>query len=119
MSYDSCSTLPGSGIEVLGRERSAAGADGSAGARRRNTPRALDGLRTTNSISRTSQVVWRGILDLKILPDGRPLRILDIAAGWCDVVVGLAKLAARHNVAIKTHGCDIIDSVNTLKVPLT
>ena len=69
--------------------------------------RALDGLRTTNSISRTSQVVWRGTVDLRILSDGRPLRILDIAAGGGDVVIGVAKLAARHNVAIETHGCDI------------
>jgi SAM-dependent methyltransferase len=69
--------------------------------------RALGGLRTTNSISRTSQVVWRGILDLGIFPDGRPLRILDIAAGGGDVVIGVARLAARHNVAIEAHGCDI------------
>jgi 2-polyprenyl-3-methyl-5-hydroxy-6-metoxy-1,4-benzoquinol methylase len=69
--------------------------------------RALDGLRTTNSISRTSQAIWRGIMDLKILPPGRPLRILDVASGGGDVVIGVAKLAARQNVAIEAHGCDI------------
>ena len=70
--------------------------------------RALDGLRTTNAISRTSQVIWRGIMDANILPEGRrPLRILDIAAGGGDVMIGVAKLAARHGVAMETHGCDI------------
>lgn len=69
---------------------------------------ALVGLRTTNSISRTSQVIWRGIRDANIPPDGgRALRILDIAAGGGDVVIGVAKLAARHGVAIESHGCDI------------
>jgi SAM-dependent methyltransferase len=38
---------------------------------------------------------------------GRPLRILDIACGGGDVVRGVAKLAARHGIAIETHGCDI------------
>jgi 2-polyprenyl-3-methyl-5-hydroxy-6-metoxy-1,4-benzoquinol methylase len=70
--------------------------------------RALDGLRTTNSVSGTSRVIWRGILDAKILPqDGRPLRILDVAAGGGDVIIGVAKLAARNGIAIETHGCDI------------
>jgi 2-polyprenyl-3-methyl-5-hydroxy-6-metoxy-1,4-benzoquinol methylase len=69
---------------------------------------ALDGLRTTNAISRTSQIIWRGILDGKILPTNRqPLRILDIAAGGGDVMIGVAKLAARHGIPIETHGCDI------------
>jgi SAM-dependent methyltransferase len=68
---------------------------------------ALDGLRKTNSISRTSRVIWRGIMDLNILPRGRPLRILDIAAGGGDVVIGIAKLAARHNIPIESYGCDI------------
>ncbi len=70
--------------------------------------RALAALGTTNSVSRTSQVIWRGIMDECRRPEGgRPLRILDIAAGGGDVVLGITKLAARHGVAIETHGCDI------------
>jgi 2-polyprenyl-3-methyl-5-hydroxy-6-metoxy-1,4-benzoquinol methylase len=70
--------------------------------------RALDGLRAANVISRTSQVIWRGIRDAGIAPDnGRPLRILDIATGGGDVVIGVARLAARHGVAVETHGCDV------------
>src|SRR5690242_7729274 len=69
---------------------------------------ALDALRTTNAVSRTSQVIWRGIKELGgTSSNGRPLRILDIAAGGGDVVRGVAKLAARHGVAVEAHGCDI------------
>jgi 2-polyprenyl-3-methyl-5-hydroxy-6-metoxy-1,4-benzoquinol methylase len=70
--------------------------------------RALDGLRAANAISRTSQVIWRGIKEAGIVPDnGRPLRILDIATGGGDVVMGVAKLAVRQGVLVETHGCDI------------
>lgn len=70
--------------------------------------RALDGLRAANAISRTSQVIWRGIRESGIVPDnGRPLRMLDIATGGGDVVMGIARLAARHGVAMEAHGCDI------------
>ena len=69
---------------------------------------ALDGLRTTNSVSRVARVIWRGIMEAKLLLDNaRPLRILDIAAGGGDVITGVARLAARDGVAVETHGCDI------------
>lgn len=69
---------------------------------------ALDGLRTTNAISRTSQVIWRGIKELdETLNNGRPLRILDIASGGGDVVRGVAKLAAKYGADVEAHGCDI------------
>jgi 2-polyprenyl-3-methyl-5-hydroxy-6-metoxy-1,4-benzoquinol methylase len=70
--------------------------------------RALDALRTTNAVSRTSQVIWRGIRKLGgPSSNGRPLRILDIACGGGDVVRGVAKLAAKQGVAVEAHGCDI------------
>src|SRR5258707_6317349 len=73
--------------------------------------RALQGLRTTNAISRTSQVIWRGIREAGIVPDnGQPLRILDIATGGGDVVIGIARLAARNGVAVETHGCDVSET---------
>jgi 2-polyprenyl-3-methyl-5-hydroxy-6-metoxy-1,4-benzoquinol methylase len=69
---------------------------------------ALDGLRTTNAISRTSHVIWRGIREAGIVrSNGRPLRILDIATGGGDVAIGVAKLAAGQGIAVETHGCDI------------
>src|SRR4051812_28441714 len=70
--------------------------------------RALDGLRTANSISRTAEMIWRGIREAGIVSDnGRPLRILDIATGGGDVLIGVAKLSARQGVAVEAHGCDI------------
>jgi len=70
--------------------------------------RALDGLRAANVVSRTSQVIWRSIREAGIVPDnGRRLRVLDIATGGGDVVIGVGRLAARLGVAIEIHGCDI------------
>ncbi len=69
---------------------------------------ALDGLRAANSISRTARVIWRSMMHASIrLGDGSPLRILDIAAGGGDVMIGIAKMAARRGVAIEAYGCDI------------
>jgi SAM-dependent methyltransferase len=70
--------------------------------------RALNGLRAANSISRTSHVLWRGIREAGFVADSsRAMRILDIAAGGGDVVLGVAMLAARDGVAVEAHGCDI------------
>jgi 2-polyprenyl-3-methyl-5-hydroxy-6-metoxy-1,4-benzoquinol methylase len=69
---------------------------------------ALNGLRTTNSISRMSRVIWQGIrAGIGTHGSGRPLRVLDIASGGGDVLLGIAKLAARSGVAVEAHGCDI------------
>ena len=70
--------------------------------------RALDGLRAANAVSRTSHAIWRGIIEAGVVSNnGQPLRILDIATGGGDVLIGVAKLAARQGVAAETHGCDI------------
>ena len=70
--------------------------------------RALSGLGTANVMSCTASNVWRGILAADILPpDGRPLRVLDIATGGGDVLLGVVKRAARHKIPIEAQGCDI------------
>jgi 2-polyprenyl-3-methyl-5-hydroxy-6-metoxy-1,4-benzoquinol methylase len=70
--------------------------------------RALAALGKTNKVCRVSRAIWRSIRDARILPtDGRPLRILDIASGGGDNIIGIAKLAARQGVSIEAHGCDI------------
>ena len=74
----------------------------------KSNPRALEGLRKTNRLSRTAHFVWRELLKLRLpASNSVPLRILDVAAGGGDVVIRLAKLAARHGAAIEMHGCDI------------
>ena len=70
--------------------------------------RALAGLGNTNSVCRVANVIWRAVLNAGIVPDrSQPIRVLDIAAGGGDVLLRVAKLAARDNVQIETHGCDI------------
>lgn len=70
--------------------------------------RALDALRRTNDVSRVASVIWRGIRDANLLSsNGQPLRILDIASGGGDVVIGVAKLAARNGAPVEAIGCDI------------
>ncbi len=70
--------------------------------------RALAGLQTTNSLCRTARIILRGIISEHIRPSNdRPLRVLDIAAGGGDVVIGLAKLAASNGINVEAHGCDI------------
>src|SRR5437870_706800 len=68
---------------------------------------ALDGLTWVNAISRTAKVLWQGLQTVDALSSEAPLRILDIGAGGGDIVVGLAKLARRHNVTLEVDGCDI------------
>jgi 2-polyprenyl-3-methyl-5-hydroxy-6-metoxy-1,4-benzoquinol methylase len=70
--------------------------------------RALEGLRVANVISRTSQVLWREIREAGIFRNnGQPLRILDIATGGGDVVIGVGRFAVRDGITIETHGCDV------------
>jgi len=67
--------------------------------------RALDALRTVNLVSGTTGRVWRELRPPWPGTD-RPLRVLDVACGGGDVVVALARRAARAGVALEVHGCD-------------
>jgi 2-polyprenyl-3-methyl-5-hydroxy-6-metoxy-1,4-benzoquinol methylase len=68
---------------------------------------ALDGLTRVNAISRTASVLWQGLEAVEALSAPRPLRVLDIGAGGGDIVIGLARLARRHGVALEADGCDV------------
>lgn len=67
--------------------------------------RALDALRTVSFVSGTAGRVWSELGRLRPRP-GRPLRVLDVACGGGDVVVSLARRAARAGVRLEIHGCD-------------
>lgn len=70
--------------------------------------RALAALGKTNRVCRVSRAIWRGIRDAEILPrDKSPLRILDIASGGGDNLIGIARLAKEQGTPIEAHGCDI------------
>jgi 2-polyprenyl-3-methyl-5-hydroxy-6-metoxy-1,4-benzoquinol methylase len=69
---------------------------------------ALAGLEKANSVCRVANIIWRAILNARMIRDrSLPIRVLDIAAGGGDVLLGIAKFAARDNVAIELRGCDI------------
>jgi 2-polyprenyl-3-methyl-5-hydroxy-6-metoxy-1,4-benzoquinol methylase len=69
---------------------------------------ALAALGKTNRVCGVSRTIWRSICAARIFPpNGEPLRILDIASGGGDNVIGVARVAKRQGVAIKAGGCDI------------
>lgn len=69
---------------------------------------ALDGLRKANRVSRIPQAIWRGLHEMFTSTDWpRPVKVLDIAAGGGDVVIGLAQLGQRRGMPMEVHGCDI------------
>jgi 2-polyprenyl-3-methyl-5-hydroxy-6-metoxy-1,4-benzoquinol methylase len=69
---------------------------------------ALVGLGRTNAICGVAKVIWRGIQKAGAVPTiGQPLRILDIAAGGGDVLVGVARMAARYGVRVEARGGDL------------
>ncbi|MBS0262803.1 MAG: methyltransferase domain-containing protein [Planctomycetes bacterium] len=69
---------------------------------------ALRSLTRINWISRTTGLIWKPIQKLvRERPPQRPLRILDVAAGGGDVVLGLARRAAAAGIDAQVDGCDI------------
>jgi 2-polyprenyl-3-methyl-5-hydroxy-6-metoxy-1,4-benzoquinol methylase len=70
---------------------------------------ALQGLRRINILSRTGSVLWEPIARLALANDenGRPVRILDLAAGGGDTPIALAQRAVRAGLNVEIHGCDI------------
>ena len=67
---------------------------------------ALVGLRRINFFSLTVQHLWQPILDFA-LAAGRPIRVLDLASGGGEVVLGLSRRAKRARLPIEVHGCDL------------
>lgn len=68
---------------------------------------ALRGLRTINRVSRSTDMLWSKLLHVAKKIRSRPLRVLDVACGGGDVVLGIAKRAAKSRAPIEIDGCDI------------
>ena len=68
---------------------------------------ALSGLRRVNWFSRSSAILWPAIRDLAMHIKGRPLRIVDVACGGGDIVISIARRAARAGIGVEIAGCDI------------
>lgn len=72
--------------------------------------RALRGLRRINRLSGSDRLLWGPIHRLAAREPGRSWRVLDLATGGGDVLVGLGRRAARGGVALDLHGCDVSDT---------
>lgn len=68
---------------------------------------ALRGLRRVNIISRSTQILWSVLRQTAAKVSHRPLRVLDVACGGGDLVVGIANRAARAKLNLEIDGCDI------------
>ena len=68
---------------------------------------ALKALARVNALSGVAQRVWTEILELQNAGAPATLRVLDIACGGGDVVVSLARRAARSGLDLEAHGCDV------------
>jgi SAM-dependent methyltransferase len=68
--------------------------------------RALVGLERLNRLSGAAAAVYAAVRDL--LPDqGPPLRVLDLACGGGDVLLGVSGRGSRERRLLEAHGCDI------------
>jgi 2-polyprenyl-3-methyl-5-hydroxy-6-metoxy-1,4-benzoquinol methylase len=67
---------------------------------------ALRGLSRLNSWSRAAVTIWQPVAQLA-RECQRPLRVLDVATGGGDILLGLSQRARRADLAFDFAGCDI------------
>ncbi|MDZ4781872.1 MAG: methyltransferase domain-containing protein [Planctomycetia bacterium] len=88
------------------------------GLRAEDHRRALAGLCRINQISRTASYIWRPLEQLARQVEGRKLRVLDLACGGGDVLMGCAHRLVKRGLAVELHGVDqsetAIDAAQTL-----
>lgn len=66
---------------------------------------ALSGLTRLNRWSRSERIVWQPLA--RLLAEGRPLRVLDVATGAGDIPVALRRRAVRRRWDLRIDGCDV------------
>ncbi|MEX2048616.1 MAG: methyltransferase domain-containing protein [Gemmatimonadota bacterium] len=70
--------------------------------------RALRALATVNRLSLAAGRVWREVVELE--REGvTPVRVLDVACGGGDVLVGVERARRRAGIDVVLHGCDLSD----------
>lgn len=67
--------------------------------------RALRALARINALSRAAGRVW-DVIRRTPVPNGRPMKVLDVACGGGDVAISLAARARRGGTAVEVTGCD-------------
>jgi 2-polyprenyl-3-methyl-5-hydroxy-6-metoxy-1,4-benzoquinol methylase len=76
---------------------------------------ALVGLRRVNSLSTSTRLIWRTLVELdRKRTAAEPLRVLDLGSGGGDVLIRLAKWARRAGRKMLFHGCDMSDSARQI-----
>ena len=70
---------------------------------------ALQGLRRINLLSASAGILWPAIRKLSTSHIG-PLRLLDVASGGGDVLIGLWRRATRAGIALECEGADISET---------
>ena len=72
---------------------------------------ALQALARVNRLSGVAARVWKDVLHMSrehgVRAKGGPLRLLDVACGGGDIMVGVARRAAAAGVPLEVHGCDV------------
>ena len=68
---------------------------------------ALSGLARLNRWSGSDRILWRPIYHLAAGISDRPIRILDVACGAGDVLIGLADRARREGIVLELNGIDV------------
>lgn len=67
---------------------------------------ALAGLERINWWSRSAAILWPPLHAVLTRAGGRPVRLLDVATGAGDVVLGLWRKARRQGLPLQIEGCD-------------
>jgi 2-polyprenyl-3-methyl-5-hydroxy-6-metoxy-1,4-benzoquinol methylase len=68
---------------------------------------ALDGLARLNAWSGSAGILWPSIRRLSAEITDRPIRLLDVACGAGDVLVGLARRASQSGIVVELRGVDV------------
>jgi len=66
----------------------------------------LRGLRLVNTVTQSSRLMWPDLLAAARRHPGKTVRVLDVACGGGDVLVTLARWAARASLDVELAGCD-------------
>ncbi|MFW6197716.1 MAG: methyltransferase domain-containing protein [Myxococcota bacterium] len=69
---------------------------------------ALSGLARLNRVSLTHRRVFREVAR-QSSRGVRPVRILDVGCGDCDILIRVVRRARRHGIDVRPFGCDVSD----------
>ena len=66
----------------------------------------LKGLRLVNTVTQSSRLMWPDLVAAARRHPGETVRVLDVACGGGDVLITLARWAAKASLDVELAGCD-------------